>query len=102
MELIWVLPYSFILDAHGRTELDITIFPNPVADRLNLVVTSMLPTTASLHLTNISGSVFYPANRELIAGKNAFSIDVSMLAPGIYTLCVRTGNATNVKKWVKL
>jgi hypothetical protein len=84
------------------SELDITIFPNPVADRLNLVVTSMLPTTASLHLTNISGSVFYPANRELIAGKNAFSIDVSMLAPGIYTLCVRTGNATNVKKWVKL
>jgi hypothetical protein len=81
--------------------LEISIFPNPVQNDLNVIIDATDAVVANMYLVTISGQVLYPATKQLSIGQNAYKLDVSSLAPGMYTLCVRTESGVSVKKWIK-
>lgn len=82
--------------------VELNIFPNPAQHTLGVTINATASGTMSMYIVDISGAVLFPVTRQLIAGQNGYSLDVSALPSGMYTLCVQTGGNTAVKKWVKL
>lgn len=82
--------------------VELNICPNPAQHTLGVTINATASGTMSMYIVDISGAVLFPVTRQLIAGQNGYSLDVSALPSGIYTLCVQTGGNTAVKKWVKL
>ena len=77
------------------------VFPNPVQNELNLLIDVPFDETADIYIVSINGSVIFPATKQLHAGKNGFTLDVSTLPAGMYTVCIRTQSGTVAQKWVK-
>lgn len=93
---------SVSVDVTQLQPVELTIFPNPVQNTLGVVITSCTSQDAWLQLLDMAGRVFYPAAKQLQAGRNALSLDVSGLPPGIYSLLVRTNDGIASMKWTKL
>ena len=79
---------------------DLTIFPNPVNDRLTVHFDGKM---TRFEIINSTGTV---VNSQRIDTQNnemrPFNIDVSNLPPGIYFLRLQAGNKVVTKKVVKL
>ncbi len=69
---------------------DLSIQPNPVADNLNIVVTTALDEGAIVYIQDMFGKLVLQENAELMRGENALVFDVSFLNPGTYILVVQT------------
>ncbi len=76
---------------------DITIFPNPVTEIINLKTETQFD---NLRIFDITGRVISTFNQIPLEGKT--SIDVHQLPPGLYFLQLQAGNKVWSKKFVKL
>lgn len=95
-------PLPVSIASVNEIPVDINVFPNPAQHTLGVTINTIASGTMTMYIVDISGAVLFPVTRQLSAGQNGYSLDVSALPSGIYTLCVQTGSNTVVKKWVKL
>ncbi len=82
--------------------INLSVFPNPAQNNLNVVVSVDVPAVATMYMINETGQKFNAATKQLNAGDNHYSVNIANMPPGVYSLIVNTGQNTTVKKWVKL
>ncbi len=75
-------------------QLKVDIYPNPVSDRLNIIVGSI---DATVQITDINGQVVKILDKE----KGTYSIDMTDFKAGIYFVKVVVGNKVSVNKIIK-
>jgi len=74
------------------TATAITSSPNPAASSTTLRLTLASPTEALLTVTDALGRIVHTRRPETLrAGENAFNLDTSSFAPGVYVVGVRAG-----------
>lgn len=77
---------------------NVSVYPNPANDVLNVTIDISNSTTSSIVLTNILGATVYSKDLGSINGLNNETIDVSGLEAGVYILRLQTENGTATKK----
>jgi Secretion system C-terminal sorting domain len=82
--------------------VNLSLFPNPAQSSLNVTVNTDNACVATMHVVNAQGQVFDMITKQLNAGINLYSLNVSDMAAGVYQMVVTTGNTRVVKEWVKL
>jgi len=108
-------PYVGEADPHNFTagetsSVDITeenirvdyfnIYPNPCIDLFFVWIEVEIETEMQLSVYNISGSLIYSENLEIIKGDNLKKIEVSDLSSGIYTVKLQSEKSTLIKKLI--
>jgi hypothetical protein len=81
----------------------VSIYPNPVANQLNVVISSPNYRKATIVIADVFGKNLISENVSLNAGDNTATLIVNQLAAGTYTLKLVCDNGceTTVKKFVK-
>jgi Secretion system C-terminal sorting domain len=94
--------YSKVVKVKGRIGFaDVTIFPNPVTDKVNTVITVVKAQSALLSITDMSGSLLYKEKRNLVSGRQTAVFD-KRLAKGMYQLKIAGETFTIVKNFIRL
>jgi len=79
----------------------LTAFPNPVEDRLQVVVQSSSSSPARIRLLGANGQVLHELSFSRPARQHEQVISMSGVSPGVYLLQADTGAQTLVRKVVK-
>lgn len=82
-------------------DITLTVFPNPVDDRLQVVVSTSNPTTARMQLLDGNGRTLHDINFGRLARRHEQVISMDSLTPGLYVLRAKVGDRTLVRKVVK-
>ncbi len=89
------------VSATAETKIQMTAYPNPVQDELNVLLDTKEAGIVSITLTDISGRVLKEAiNKVVTTGKNQISFPVRDLEGGIYLLHVTTPRYSTQQKIV--
>lgn len=88
--------------AQVQTSVEVSVFPNPAENNLNVSVSVVAPCTATMYVLNTTGQVSDMVTKQLNAGDNKYSLNIAAYAPGVYSLVIKAGEQQVVKKWVKL
>jgi hypothetical protein len=67
---------------------NITVYPNPAADRISVLFTSEKPENVSFLLIGVDGSTIQSFDRNAVSGTNEIEINTSTFADGTYFLSV--------------
>ena len=91
------------LTTHNSQLTTISIYPNPVANDLNVAIISPTIIKASFIIADIYGKIIFTKDINLAVGDNVSTINVASLAAGNYTLKLvcKNGCETATKKFVK-
>ncbi|AKD57461.1 T9SS type A sorting domain-containing protein [Spirosoma radiotolerans] len=76
-------------------------FPNPVDDRLQVVIQTSNPTLATVQLSDANGRKLHELTFNRLARQHEQVISLSSLAPGVYLIQAMVGERTLVRKVVK-
>ncbi len=80
----------------------VNVFPNPTSGNLNVVVNANTATVATMYVVNMQGQRMNMVTKQLSNGDNAYMLNVTNLAPGMYALVVETEGVKTVRNWVKM
>lgn len=80
---------------NDQSQPEISVFPNPVSDRITISTTISGPKNMSIF--NLKGQL----NQSLKDTDNEISLDVSYLEPGVYFVRIISGNRKGLAKFVK-
>ena len=83
-----------------RDELDITIYPNPVGNKLQLLIPSESQSDARISIFNSSGAMLRTTPFSMETGNNQFQMDVSWLNPGVYMINIVKNKQNIWKKFI--
>lgn len=90
--------YNYLQSNPSNTRLqsivfqDITIYPNPSKNFINIDLNVDKKLDGNLLITNTLGQVVYTNNMKLNDGENHLKLDISSLNKGVYYLILETGN----------
>ncbi|MFT3680963.1 MAG: T9SS type A sorting domain-containing protein [Ferruginibacter sp.] len=92
--------YSPVVRINNNLIQDITVYPNPFADELNIQISSTLKTSGELLLTDLSGRGIYKRNIRLKNGANVISLsrELQRLQPGVFYLKIWTQEGNTFQK----
>ncbi|MCB0428657.1 MAG: PKD domain-containing protein [Flavobacteriales bacterium] len=96
----WSVRQKGCTSTNGLNELsdEISIYPNPAQDRLNVHLGQVPGNRVELTLMNAVGAVVY--RNEAVRANSDFSIETGNLAEGIYMLRLTSGGATGTTRVV--
>jgi len=81
---------------------DITIFPNPATDQVNIQFDLQYTSAVILEVSDLNGRVLHSLTFDkTTVGTNNVSIDLSGYDQGIYMLTLRSNNSQSVSKLIK-
>ena len=89
---------------NGIAEIDpllMSVYPNPVATRLQVAFTSQQAGNATLHVYGINGQLLLSNTIAIASGENVFTIPVEALFSGVYMLELTCNGASSHTKFVK-
>jgi|GEM_PF-1766464 len=93
-----VVRYSAVKSISNNEQPGISIYPNPVKDKLNVVINSIEAGKAGISITDLSGKLLYSNNVLLTAGDNTIPVITESLSKGTYLLkIVLPGNIVSRK-----
>jgi hypothetical protein len=80
-----------------------SIYPNPVKDRLQLVISSPVNTEVQLVITDFAGRVIKQVNSRVVTGENQLQLDAANLPSGTYFIKAVCANGceTAIQKFIK-
>jgi hypothetical protein len=81
-----------------KSENDLTVYPNPFSNQINLESKSLLNQNYTLRLLNVVGSEVFSTRLTPRDGKTKFSLP--QLSPGFYTLLVQSSDGRLLSKKV--
>ncbi|GAB2525003.1 T9SS type A sorting domain-containing protein [Spirosoma aerophilum] len=87
--------------AYEDANFRLATFPNPVEDRLQVVIQTSSPSTASLQLTDTNGRKIHELTFSKLARQHEQIISLSTLMPGVYLVQATTEGRTLTRKIVK-
>ena len=87
-----------INDPDHPDPIKIYVFPNPASSSINLSIELPYTVYYGVEIFTLSGQKVY--DRDFISGKGEQIINLSNLASGTYILKVKTGNLTDIRKFV--
>jgi Secretion system C-terminal sorting domain len=94
--------YSKVVKVKGRIGFaDVTVFPNPVPDKINALITIVKSQAAVFSITDMNGRLMYQEKINLVSGRQAATFD-KRLAKGMYQLKIAGETFTIVKSFVRL
>jgi PKD repeat protein len=79
---------------------DVTLYPNPTDDEVNIRFNVMNDVKTSLVITDLSGKVAQERTINALAGNNLVMMDTKELAPGMYFVTLNAGSATQTLQLV--
>ncbi|MBK7966681.1 MAG: T9SS type A sorting domain-containing protein [Bacteroidetes bacterium] len=79
--------------ATGNGFTNISTYPNPAHDLINISMTSEENKDANLMVLDVLGKVIYSAGMDLLSGENKVQVDCSTWAKGIYFVQVRSNDS---------
>jgi hypothetical protein len=79
----------------------LTVFPNPVDDRLQVIVKTSNPSTASVQLLDVNGRVLHELGFRKTARQHEQVISMDSLSPGLYFLRANVNGRGLVRKVTK-
>ncbi|HEX8517595.1 MAG TPA: M43 family zinc metalloprotease [Bacteroidia bacterium] len=80
---------------------DISVYPNPAADLLNLAFELTAPKTLQFIITDIPGKIIHASGSKLYStGSNKFTYDLDHLNPGLYFIRIGDGKKEITRKFV--
>ena len=79
----------------------LTVFPNPVDDRLLVVVQTSNPAIVQMQLLSNDGRTVHQVPVSRLSRRHEQVVDTSSLAPGTYILRAQIGDRTLIRKVVK-
>jgi hypothetical protein len=82
-------------------DLTLTVFPNPVEDRLQVVIQTSNPATARTRMIDSNGRILHEITFGRLARQHEQVISLGSLTPGVYVLRAETGGQTLVQKVIK-
>ena len=86
----------------ASTQTAVSLYPNPVTDRINLVATLANAQEVTITITDAVGNLISSSNKGMLgAGVHFLEENVSSLSSGIYMLSVETSQGITVKKFTK-
>ncbi len=74
------------------------IYPNPFEDQINISANWSEQTDVAIHVYNISGDIVWGQQRQMNAGQNQMSIDLSEMSAGIYLITMIGDEGTRISK----
>ncbi|QDK78118.1 T9SS type A sorting domain-containing protein [Spirosoma sp. KCTC 42546] len=83
------------------SDMVLTAFPSPVEDRLQVVIQTSNPTTATLQLLDINGRNVHEQTFNRASREHEQSINMTSLAPGTYLVRAMVGGRSLLRKIVK-
>ena len=86
------------LPVYRGEDISLTVFPNPVNDRLQVVIQTSNPTTARTQLLDSNGRLLYELSFGRSARQHEQVISMSSLTPGQYVLRADVGGQILVRK----
>ncbi|MBK7695558.1 MAG: T9SS type A sorting domain-containing protein [Saprospiraceae bacterium] len=78
----------------GNSFTNISTYPNPAHDLINIAMTSAENRNANLIILDVLGKVIYSAGMDLLAGENKVQVDCSTWAKGVYFVQVRSSDSS--------
>lgn len=81
---------------------NISLFPNPSTDHLTLTFASPQLSELSILLVSIEGKIVKREPNMWVYGSNRYTIDLSNLTNGVYTVLFKTKNGIISKRFIKL
>ncbi len=78
------------------------IYPNPVADRINISFNNRLRSDVDIYLYDISGKLAISKKIKNLIGEHVVNVDISNLPRGVYNIQLITNETTSTKKLIKL
>lgn len=78
----------------GNSFTNISTYPNPANDVINIAMTSEENKDANLIVLDVLGKTIYSASMDLLAGENKVQVDCSTWAKGIYFIQVRSNDSS--------
>jgi hypothetical protein len=90
------------MSENGLTEgEEISIYPNPVYDILNVSIPSEYNQICTIEISDISGRIIFSNKESLSSGKNVLQYDFNLFSKGVYLLrIVRENNEREIMKVV--
>ncbi len=79
----------------------LTVFPNPVDDRLQVIVKTSNPSTASVQLLDVNGRLLHELGFRKTARQHEQVISMESLSPGLYFLRANVNGRGLVRKLTK-
>jgi hypothetical protein len=76
------------------TAAELSAFPNPVSEVLNITFQGLEAGNANLRLVDVTGRVVYDQAQEVVSGLNSTQVRVKGMASGIYTLQLQLKDRT--------
>jgi hypothetical protein len=89
------------IPTYADADVALTAFPNPVDDRLQVVIQTSNPTTATVQLIDVNGRKLHELAFKKPSRQHEQVIDMDKLAPGVYVLRAKVGERSLVQKIVK-
>ncbi len=78
---------------------DLSVFPNPANDRLNLRFTVAKESAAEITVFDMAGRLLLNRKEQLAAGRQTLPLQTSRLLPGTYLVRIQTGEWTQTRKF---
>lgn len=86
----------------NNQQVEISVYPNPVTDFINVETTTSTPVDVNFTLVNISGKTVYSSeNNKNYVGNYKKSVNITDLEAGVYVLNLKLGNSFYIKKIIK-
>lgn len=89
------------IEAYRDEGFQLIAFPTPVDDRLQVVIQTSNPTTATLQLLNSNGRLLHKLTFDRAARRHEQVIGMGSLTPGLYLIRADIGGRSLVRKVVK-
>ena len=83
------------------TQDGVSLAPNPVMDRLNVLLDVKQTTEATFHVFDVQGRMVQLTSAQLLRGEQSVELDVKRLSSGLYFLNIQVGEEQYSTKFVK-
>jgi hypothetical protein len=95
--------FGFDLDVQeiAGSDLDVTIYPNPSTERLNIVIHNATASKASITIHDLNGKTIYSSVTEVSEHGAVMSPEIGHLPAGLYLVEVQNGKNRYTGKWTK-
>ena len=95
------IPTYTDIEAINTSQNEITLFPNPATQNINLKYTSNIPAVYTCTISDVTGRIVENEQIQARAGENISQINVQNLSPGMYIISLQNDNTVQRIKFLK-
>ena len=93
---------ALAIDNQPEVLAEVSMYPVPAKDRLNVKLTNRVNATVSYEIVSLLGQTFNRGSVEARSGQNEINADISNLADGTYFFVLNSNGNTITKQFVKV